>query len=208
MRECRYCYGSGHGKHEGHTGPCLRKRTKARPYVKKQTVDKRAKFPRQIKPNQDEDNKSTQKEKTAPKDASETKFENFTLGGSLYMHISGAPNSGLGVFTRKIIRKGQIITKFECEKIDMLQFNDLKTTRSNKLQYVYLLNKQNIFLGSDTPEEGKGLGSFINCGGKNKVGENNCEICFREGQLLVRTVKDIDSYHELFMAYGSGYDFK
>ena len=48
------------------------------------------------------------------------------------------------------------------------------------------------------PEEGKGLGSFINCGGKNKSGNNNCEFCLRNGELFVRTTKDIDSYHELF----------
>jgi hypothetical protein len=222
MRECQHCYGSGHGKPNGHTGRCLRrgtrtkreiakKRTKVprqtKPRVKRQIVKKRVTVSRKTKPNQVKDNKSAQIEKTTPEIAPETKFENFMLGGSLYLHISGAPNSGLGVFTRKIIRKGQIITKFEGKKIDSLQFNDLKTTRNNKLKYVFYWNKQSIFLGSDTPEEGKGLGSFINNGGKNKVGDNNCELCVKEGQVFVRTTKDINSYHELFMAYGSGYDF-
>lgn len=210
MRECKRCYGSGHGKPVGHSGPCLKKRTKTKSQAKRQSGKKRVNVPRPTKSKQDKDkcHKFAEIEKSSPENAPETKFENFLLGGTLYMHISGAPNSGLGVFTRKIIRKGEIITKFEGEKIDSLQLNDLRTTKSNKLKYVYCLNNQNIFLGLDTPEEGKGLGSFINNGGKNKVAENNCEICFREGQLLVRTVRDIDSYHELFMAYGSGYDYR
>ena len=208
MRECQHCYGSGHGKPNGHTGRCLRRGSNTNPRTKRQIAKKRVTVSRKTKPNQGKDNKSAQIEKTTPEIAPETKFENFILGGSLYLHISGAPNSGLGVFTRKIIRKGQIITKFEGEKIDSLQFNDLKTTRNNKLKYVFYWNKQSIFLGSDTPEEGKGLGSFINNGGKNKVGDNNCELCVKEGQVFVRTIKDINSYHELFMAYGSGYDFR
>lgn len=205
MRECPNCYGSGHGKPRGHKGACLKR--------KKSTKKKSAKSSsRTIKKNTKVSNSKNVKE-TSPAQSEHIvsngdHFENFVLGGGLYLHVSGAPGAGLGVYTRKILRKGQIITKVESEKIDILQLNELRTTKSNKMKYVVLWNKQNIFLGIDVPEEGKGLGSFINCGGKNKSGDNNCEFCLRNGELVVRTTKDIDSYHELFIAYGSGYDFR
>ena len=206
MRECPNCYGSGHGKPRGHKGACLKR--------KKTTKKEPAKSPsRTIKKNTKVSNSKNVKETSPPAQSEHIvsngdHFENFVLQGTLYLHFSGASGAGLGVFTRKILRKGQIITKVESEKIDILQLNELRTMKSNKMKYVIFWNKQNIFLGIDVPEEGKGFGSFINCGGKNKSGDNNCEFCLRNGELVVRTTKDIDSYHELFTAYGSGYDFR
>lgn len=225
---CQRCYGSDHQKLQGHTGPCLRKPSKRNIRAKCQSINKRAKVPRETKRNKGKDNTPMNKKARVPRETKRNKgkdntpvegkntvlkvdnrtpFQNLVLGGSLYMHPSSGHNAGLGVFTRNIIREGEIITKFECKQIDQMELNELVTTKSPKFQYVYQLNRQKIFLGLDVPEENKGLGSFINCGGKSKIGINNCEICFRDHQPVVRTTKDIDAYHELFMAYGAGYNY-
>lgn len=203
MRERPNRYGSGHGKPRGHKGARLRR---------KKTVKKRsAKSPsRAIKKNAkvSKSVKETSPARSENAVSNGDRFEDFALGGDLYLRVSGAPSAGLRVYTRKILRKGQIIAKVESEKVDVSRLNELRTTKSDKMKYVVLWNKQNVFLGVDVPKEGKGLGSFVDCGGKNKSGDDDREFCLRNGELVVRTTKDIDSYHELFVAYGSGYDFR
>ena len=92
----------------GHAGACLKR--------KKTAKKKPARSPsRAIKKNAkvSKSAKETSPARSERIVSNGDRFEDFVLQGTLYLYVSGA---GLGVYTRKILRKGQIIARVESEK--------------------------------------------------------------------------------------------
>lgn len=126
----------------------------------------------------------------------------------LYTHCTDV--SGMGVFTRKVIQKGTIITTVAGEKISIDEYERLSIMQSYKLRYTIFFNSKNIFQPLHEPVVGRGLGSFINNGGHNNAGKNNCKFSYsnKDDVVYVRTTKIVKAYHELFIPYGTGYKWK
>ena len=124
----------------------------------------------------------------------------------VYLHCT--EKAGLGVFTREPMLKGTVITKFEGNRITALDVDKLKKQKHPSLRYVYQLNKNAFIKGITDPVEDKGLGSFVNNGGKNRQADNNCEFCVINNEVFVRSVRDILAYRELYVPYRCGYSWE
>lgn len=130
--------------------------------------------------------------------------------------IPGMPaGRNRGVFSNKYYKKGDCITAYDGETVDMsslpIEFDHSYTVRLKKPKKQKEQEKQEkVLIGICEPEYGKGVGTFINrAERKLKKGYyKNCEMRQSNGHVYIYALCRIFPGMELFMSYGQGYIIK
>jgi len=127
-------------------------------------------------------------------------------GESLIISPSSIAGAGLGVFTRDLLLKDDLITKFECEEIDIYEHNKMKVENNYRLRYALQIDGK-IYVGQDKLTPGCGLGSFINTA-RGSSSSNNCKFVHKKdrSEIWIKVSSNqILAGSELFIPYGTGY---
>lgn len=116
---------------------------------------------------------------------------------------STLPGAGKGLFTLKDIRKGQLVCKYDGERItwkEAIERND-----HGKGGYVYYINAKNCI---DAYHSRNTFGRYANDAagvGRIKGFRNNSTYDVVKNEVFIRATGNIKAGSEIFVSYGSSY---
>ncbi|HTM91262.1 MAG TPA: SET domain-containing protein [Flavisolibacter sp.] len=125
------------------------------------------------------------------------------LEKQLVVKRSTIPNSGKGLFTKKLIPKGTLIVEYKGKKTTWKDV-DIDEGRNG---YIYYINRKNVIDARTTPQH---LARYANdAQGMTRVKgiTNNCRYLAEMDtmRVYIEAVKDIPAGGEIFVQYGKEY---
>ena len=116
---------------------------------------------------------------------------------SLRVGQSTVPFAGLGLFTLKKIKKGDVALLYEGEKLTVDQYNK-RYDKSGHGEYGMTLGKKHVI---DARKTSSGLGRFV-CDFTGSENKANVEYLDNEGVIEIVAKKKIKAGEELLVDYG------
>ncbi len=123
------------------------------------------------------------------------------LSKQLFVKTSAIPHGGKGLFTRKLINKGERIVEYRGR---MMTWKDVDH-REGSNGYIYFINRNHVL---DAFTYKKALGRYANDArgiGRVKGLTNNAEYNSKGLKVYIEAMKDIPAGSEILVAYGKEY---
>src|SRR5665647_417656 len=123
----------------------------------------------------------------------------------LFVKISGIPRAGKGLFTKRFIPKGSLITAYKGEITTWKKVLEIEKKTKTFNPYLYFLNRDHVIDAMCCPEV---LARYSNdAKGLHKVMGllNNCRFTEDKDLVFVEAIKDISAGAEILISYGKEY---
>jgi SET domain-containing protein len=122
---------------------------------------------------------------------------------ALIVKKSQLPNAGKGLYTTKIIKKGEVVIEYEGEIIDWKEYE--KRVLEDKDGYLFYINKKRCIDAFSTPQHKARYANDAAGLSRIKGLKNNCKYEIIKNKCYIVAEKNIAANEEILVSYTKEY---